>query len=207
MKTKIGIGLLILFLLYVCGQTGYLLYKATQKNNRLENDIHIGTSNGSKIVDYYKAKNGDLVARNAVLEYSKKELVNNIDSAVIASLNNLGIKPKNVINYSSTVIQHDKEIVSKVHDSTIFDTVKVQVFKYTDKWYNIQGLKIGEDQHLKISSVDSIVQVVYKGSRYGNNGKKLPGICFWRPRRLEQVISSNNPDSKIIFSKTITVVK
>ncbi len=207
MKTKIGVGLLILFLLYVSFQSGYLLFMEKRKSHRLENDIQNGYQTGFKIVDYYKAKNGNLVARNSVLEYTSKELRNGIAQDVIAQLENLGIKPKFVTNYSQTVIQHDKEIIAKVHDSTIFDTVNVQTFKYVDKWYNIQGLKIGETQHLNISSTDSLVQVVYKGRRYSDKGKKLPAICFWVPRRLEQVISSNNPDSKIIFSKTITVVK
>jgi len=207
MKTKIEIGLLIMFLLFVAGESGWQLWKEKQKSSRLENDIHIGYESGFKIVDFYKAKNGQLVARNSVLEYSSKELRTGIAQDVIQQLDNLGIKPKNVTNYSQTVIQHDKEIIVPVHDSVIFDTIKAEYFKYCDKYYNIDGIKIGDKQHLKIESVDSIIQVVYKGGRYNMKGVKLPGICFWVPRRLEQVISSSNPNSKISYSKTISVVK
>ncbi len=194
-------------MLFVAGESGYLLFKERKKNSRLESNIKYGYQTGFNIVDYYKAKNGQLVARNAVLEYSSKELRNGIVDDVLKALENLGIKPKFVTNYSNTVIQHEKEILVPTHDSIIFDTIHAECFTYNDKFYNINGLKIGDRQQLKIASVDSLIQVTYRGKRYNRKGVLVPGIFFWIPRRLEQVISSNNPNSKITYCKTISIVK
>lgn len=184
-----------------------LLQKEKKHADTLQNNIRSGYEQGFKIIDTYRAKNGELVARNSVLEYSNKELMRGIAPDVIKELVNLGIKSKFVTNYSETVIQHEKEIVTKLRDSVIFDTVPVSCFNYSDRWYQVSGYSLGDTQHIKINSSDSLTQVIYKGSRYNRKGKKQPGICFWLPRRLEQVITSNNPSSKIVYSKTISVTK
>lgn len=184
-----------------------LLQKEKKHSATLQNNIRSGYEQGFAIIDTYRSKNGELVARNSVLEYSNKELIRGIAPEVIKELVNLGIKTKFVTNYSETVIQHEKEIVTRLRDSIILDTVPVSCFYYSDRWYQVSGCSMGDTQHIKINSSDSLTQVIYKGSRYNRKGKKQPGICFWLPRRLEQVISSNNPASKIIYSKTIQITK
>jgi cell division protein FtsB len=207
LKFKIGMALVFCLAVFAAGFNFYLFTKEKARSTRLQSDIRWGYEQGFQIIDSLKAKNGQLVARNNVLELTSKELRSGIAQDVIRQLDNLGIKPKHVTNYSETVVRHEKEIVTRLRDSVIFDTVPVSCFNYSDHWYDVSGYSEGDQQHLKISSLDSLVQVIYRGQRYNFKGKKRPGCFFWVPRRLEQVITSDNPSSKIIYSKTISISK
>lgn len=207
MKTKIAVSLLCIFLVFSTVSSWVLLSRERKKSSRLESNIRSGYESGFKIVDYYKAKNGQLVARNKVLEFSSQELRSGIASDVLEQLKNLGIKPKYVTNYSETVVKHEKQFITFLKDSIVFDTIKAKCFNYSDSFYTVNGCSFDSIQSISITSVDSLIQVVYKGPRYNSKGKKMPGAFFWIPRRLYQVISSNNPDSKITYSKTISITK
>lgn len=206
-KTKAFFTILILFLLFAAGRSGYLLFMERQKTSKLENNIRYGYETGFRIVDTYKAKNGQLVARNQALEMTKQMLTDGIAADVMEKLDNLGIKPSRVESFSETVIRHEKEILTSIRDTIIEDTVNAEVFHYRDPFYLVDGIRVGAKQRIRIESTDSLIQVVYRGSRYNKKGKKVPGFCFWVPRRLEQVITSHNPSSSILYSKTIIVSK
>ena len=207
MKTKIVISLFIIFLIFTSVSSGYLLYKERKTTTRLSTDIKNGYAKGFEITEYYKAKNGQIVAKNAVLEFTNREIKNNIAPEIVKQLENLGIKPKQITNYSETVIKSEKEIFTKMRDTLIYDTVKAQYFHYIDDFYVIDGIQVDNKQKLNIKSYDSIIQVIYKGARYSKQGRRLPGFCFWRPRSFEQVITSKNPSSKITYCKTISISK
>lgn len=207
LKLKIGIILFCALSLFAAVTNYIQKNKEKRYSNMLESNIRYGYETGFQIINEYKTKNGQLAAMNYVLQMTNKQLRNGISADIIKNLNNLGINPKYVTNYSETVIKHEKEIVAKLHDSVIFDTVRVSCFYYSDRWYEISGYSQGMDQHLKINSSDSLTQVIYRGHRFNRKGNQVPSICFWHPRRLEQVISSNNPSSKIVYSKTIQIIK
>ena len=207
MKTKIGVSLLIIFLIFSTACSWYYLFMERKKSTRLETDIRNGYQTGFRITEYYKAKNGDLVARNSVLELTKKELANGLAQDVLDKLNNLGINPKTVNNYSSTVMEHDTHIITRVHDSILYDTVHAECFNYSDKYNKINGCKVGEYQSINIYSVDSLLQVVYSTRYNPKSGKTKPRWFFWLPKKLDQVISSDNPSTKVVYSKTISIVK
>ena len=208
MKKNIIISLVIIFLVFSTAGSWYYLIKERQNTKRLQGDIRSGYSNVFKMLDSLRAKNGDLVYRNSVLELTNSEVVNHIDQTINDKLDNLGINPKFVTNYSETVLQHDTHITTLVHDSTIYDTVPAKCFNYTDKYNKIGGCIVGERADIEVSSRDSLTQVVYHGRRINRNtGKLKPAWFFWLPRQLEQVISSDNPSTKILYSKTISVSK
>lgn len=207
LRLKIGI-ILFCILTSLAAVVNYVMYNHQKKYAAmLESNIRYGYETGFRIIDSYKTKNGQLAARNYVLEMTTHEIRNGLAQDVIRQLDNLGIKPKQVTNYSQTVINHEKEIVARLRDSVIFDTAHVSCINYSDRFYEISGYIMDNNEHLKIKSSDSLTQVIYHGARFNKKGHKVPGICFWIPRRLEQVITSNNPSSQITYSKTISVKK
>jgi hypothetical protein len=139
------------------------------------------------------------------LQFTKKELKNNVSPEVNKNLDNLKINPKRVDYYSETGFSSDMNFTVLVKDSICFDTVKCEIFRYKDEFYDVFGIVKGDSVKVKISSTDSIIQVAYKGSRYNKKGKKMPGIFLWLPRRLEQVIMFKNPNYKAVYSKTIVI--
>jgi len=120
---------------------------------------------------------------------------------LVDAINDLKVKIKRVNSVSSTVVESEKHIETIVKDSIINDTVIAKVFNYKDDFYKIKGVSINDIQTVDIQSIDSIIQVVYKGKR------KRPYLWFFSKRQLEQVISSKNPNSKITYSKYIKITK
>jgi hypothetical protein len=196
MKTKIT--LLSICLLLLAGNA--LLFRSLKKSkkdtNRLEKSFEIS----QKDVVYYKDLNGKLTAKGEVLELKHSEL-SKIFPQILTEIENLKIKKRRVSQYSETIIHQDKEIITELRDSIIYDTIKVKVFDYQDAYYNVNGNIQNDSVRMDIHSSDSLIQVVYKGERL------YPKRWIFSPRQLEQVIQSKNPSSTIIYSKTIQISK
>lgn len=182
---------------------GVALFFSISSNLQLRNDnirLENSFAASEKVIKYFYTRNGELAAKVDVLQLKYSE-VKNIYPDIIAEMKNLKVNPRSVNNYSETVIHQDKEIVTSLHDSLIFDTVPVRVFNYHDEFYTVRGIAIGDTQKVHIESRDSLIQVVYKGERY------KPWLWIFSKRKLQQVIRCNNPDSEIEYSKFIEIVK
>ena len=125
----------------------------------------------------------------------------NIYPEIIYEIKNLKVNPMRVEHFSETIIQQQKDIITKLKDSLIYDTVLVRVFNYHDAFYTIKGIAIGDTQKVHIESRDSLIQVVYKGERY------KPWLWIFSKRKLEQVVSCKNTNSKVEYSRIIEVVQ
>lgn len=163
--------------------------------NRLENSY----ASANQQLKYYTTVNGELAAKNDVLLLRFNEL-KNIYPEIIAEIKNLKINSRQLTNYSETVIQQKKDIVSALHDSIIFDTIPVRVFNYHDEFYTVKGIAIGDTQKVHIESRDSLIQVVLKGERY------KPWMWIFSRRKLQQVVRCKNPNAKIEFSKNLNII-
>ena len=196
--TKINLTWLLVTLLFAIS-AWLLLNKYRQERNdriRLERSF---TAANSKI-EYYRAKNNALVAKNEVLQLKYRE-IKDIYPDIIAEIKNLKINPRHTETYSETVIHQNKEITTLLRDSSIFDTIPVRVFNYKDEFYTVSGMAIGDTQKVHIESQDSLIQVVYRGKRY------KPWLWIFSRRKLEQVVSCKNPNSKIEYTRFIEIVK
>jgi len=125
----------------------------------------------------------------------------NIYPEIIYEIKNLKVNPMIVEHFSETIIQQQKDIITKLKDSLIYDTVLVRVFNYHDEFYTIKGIAIGDTQKVHIESRDSLIQVVYKGERF------KPWLWIFSKRKLEQVVSCKNTNSKVEYSRIIEVVQ
>ena len=125
----------------------------------------------------------------------------NIYPEIIYEIKNLKVNPRRVEHFSETIIQQQKDIITKLKDSLIYDTVLVRVFNYHDAFYTIKGIAIGDTQKVHIESRDSLIQVVYKGERY------KPWLWIFSKRKLEQVVSCKNLNNKVEYSRIIEFVQ
>jgi hypothetical protein len=191
MKSNALIFVTCLMLLfgYMAFEFGKLYFNERKEKNRLE----YSWKDSKQQIEYFKAKNGDLVAKNNVLQLKYSEL-KNIFPEIIAEIKNLKINPRRVEHYSETVIQQQKDIITTLKDSLIYDTIPVRIFNYHDEFYTIKGIAVGDTQKVHIESRDSLIQVVFKGDRY------KPWLWVFSRRKLQQVISCKNPCSKVEFS-------
>ena len=198
MKSNALIFVTCLMLLfgYMAFEFGKLYFNERKEKNRLE----YSWKDSKQQIEYFKAKNGDLVAKNNVLQLKYSEL-KNIYPEIIAEIKNLRINPRRVEHFSETVIQQNKEIITTLKDSLIYDTIPVRVFNYHDEFYTIKGIAIGDTQKVHIESRDSLIQVVFKGERY------KPWLWIFSRRKLQQVVSCKNPNNKIEYIRFFELLK
>ena len=196
MKANIVITFIILLLGFSCFELGRMYLKERKEKDRALQSFEAAESE----IKHYKTRSGELVAQNQVLQLQYDE-VKKIYPQILEEITNLDIKPRNVTHYSETLIKQDKEIQTIIRDSIIMDTIPARVFSYQDEFYQIKGIAIRDSQKVQISSIDRIIQVVYKGNRIH------PWLWFFSKRKLEQTISTKNPNNTILYNKNIQIQK
>lgn len=196
MKEKALSGFLFFFICFVGFEYAKMYYKEKRERERITESFQAS----GQTLNYYRTQNGKLAAQNQALQLRYNE-VQQIFPKVLDEIRNLNIKPKHVTQYSETVVKQEKEILTKLRDSLICDTIHARVFTYQDSFYTVKGIAVGDSQKVHISSLDSLVQVVYKGDRLH------PWLWVFSRRKMEQVITSKNPNSKILYNRTIQIIK
>ena len=190
------ISLFMILFAFSTYEFGKMYFNERKEKNRLE----VSWNDSKQQIEYFKTKNGDLVAKNNVLQLKYSEL-KNVYPEIIAEIKNLRVNPKRVEHYSETVIHQQKDIITTLKDSLIYDTIPVRVFNYKDEFYTIKGIAIDDTQKVHIESRDSLIQIVFKGDRY------KPWLWILSKRKLQQVVSCKNPSNKIEYSRIIEIKK
>ena len=196
MRERLSYFIIILFVSFIAWAYGNEYYKQKKTSDRLLQNFK--TVNGS--LEIYETQNGTIAARNQALQIKVSELSKVFPKAE-KELENLKVKTNRVENYSESAIEQNKEILTLVRDSLLQDSIHAKSFSFRDNFYTIKGLAIGDSQRINIHSIDTIIQVVYRGKRI------RPWLWILSKRTLEQVITAKNPNTKIIYNKTIQIAK
>ena len=151
-------------------------------------------------IKYVRTQNGKLAAQTDVLLLRADEL-KELFPVQSKMVTDMGIKLNRATQISSTVIETQKNIITRVRDSIVHDTVRVKIFSYKDQWYQISGIGNEKTQQLSIFTTDTITQVVFKGNRI------KPWLWIFSPRKLQQRISVSNPNSSVKYSSLIQIQK
>ena len=199
LKTIAFLVLAIIILLYITIQSLVAQYQAEKDKARIiRNQVTLQDS-----VTYYRDRLNREAARVDVMEYTVKEL-KTILPGIAQDIKDLNIKAKHVQSYSQTEVQQEKQITAQLRDTII--TVNniytpAKAFTYTDTWYNVMAIIDSLNINLRISSTDTITQVVSRGERIN------PWLWIFSRRKLEQTIQSHNPANQIKYSKYIQIKK
>lgn len=189
----------LVLVIFFIGTTWYMGKRYRQeRNDRLRITQSFQASNQE--LEYYRTRNGELVANNQALVLKGEEL-KEVYPEILSEIRNLKIKPNRVNSYTETVIESEKQITTVLRDSIINDTIVVRTFNYRDDFYHVSGVARGDSQEVRIHSNDSLIQVVYKGERV------RPWLWILSRRKLEQAITCKNPNAKVVYSKHIEIVK
>lgn len=162
-------------------------------------------------VQYYKAKNGDIIAKQNVQLNTIKEL-ESLNHDVCQKLDNLSIKYKHLQQYSQTSFITTGTIKAPIKDTTIIEQGNneyiTESFTYQDSYLYLQGIKQQDKtQVINYAYTDSLIQVTYKGDRISKKGRKMPSWWFFTPKILQQSIKASNPATTIKYNKTVNIVK
>ena len=177
-----------------------LLWKSNQRlhadNKRLSSNIKTLGAELSMV----KTKSGQLAAQSDLLVLQTREL-KKLFPKEVKQIENLGVKVNKTTQYSTTVVETKTNVLTKLRDSIVLDTLQVRVFDYQDQWYQIKGVIEKDTQRLVIKSMDTLTQVLFYGER------QKPWLWFFSPRKLQQRVSVSNPNATIKYSQTIQIQK
>ncbi len=177
-----------------------LLWKSNQRlhadNQRLSSNIKTLGAELSMV----KTKSGQLAAQSDLLVLQTREL-KKLFPKEVKQIENLGVKVNKTTQYSTTVVETKTNVLTKLRDSIVLDTLQVRVFDYQDQWYQIKGVIEKDTQRLVIKSMDTLTQVLFYGER------QKPWLWFFSPRKLQQRVSVSNPNATIKYSQTIQIQK
>ncbi|HEY4785968.1 MAG TPA: DUF6549 family protein [Bacteroidales bacterium] len=196
MKEKAISTIVFLFVCFVGFEYAKMYYHEKHERERITESFQAS----QQTLTYYRTQNGQLAAKNQTLQLRFNE-VQQIFPKVLDEVRNLDIKPKQVTQYAETVVKSEKEIVTRLKDSIVHDTIRARVFNYQDSFYSVKGIAVGDSQKVQINSTDSLIQVVFKGKRL------RPWLWVFSRRRIEQVITCKNPGNKIIYNRTIQITR
>lgn len=195
MNLKASISYMIVLLLVIAIAWGfaYKLHHSQSQVKRLTDNI----TTMQRDIEYFDSENGFLIARTQVLEFRRNEL-EKTNQGLEIELKELRVKQKRLETYSKTGIESTYSLSVPIQRSPRGDST---TFSYHNQWIDVQGVADSTTQQLRIHSIDTLVQVVYRGKR------RRPYLWVFSPRILEQVIYSKNPNTQIVYNKTIQIVR
>jgi hypothetical protein len=150
--------------------------------------------------DSIKTLQGQTAAQTLVMQFSVNEL-KELYPDLIKEIQNLKVKPNRVESFTSTAFETQKDIQITLKDSILRDSLKVKILKYQDEYFSVNGILSGNNQHLKITYKDTLIQVVFRGER------ENPWLWIFSKRKLQQRIVLKNPESKISYPLFIQIQK
>lgn len=183
--------LFVIVLLIIGFVVGKFTYDIHQLNKRITSELNTQ-------LELIRGENNKMIGQSKVIGLSIDQL-KTFFPELQQQIIKLEVKPSRVQSVSNTGVKVEKTIITTLRDSIIQDTIEVKQFSYSDAWINIRGESIGDKQTLSISHLDTISQVVFKGSRAN------PWLWFLSPRQLTQRISFASPYSQIQYSKYIQI--
>ena len=190
---RVGLILILATIIFLMGKRITVL---SQDNNRLENNIATFKQN----ITEFKSVDGKPVYQNEAMELRIKEL-SLLYPQLLEEVRNLKVKPSRLKSISENGIANHTNIKSILTDSTGKDSISYKFFNYNDGWYNVNGFAALDTQHLNITSVDTLVQIVYKGDR------ERPWLWIFSRRKLMQRVSLKNPSARINYTQYIKIQK
>lgn len=114
----------------------------------------------------------------------------------------MDVRLKDIRNASSANLETSTVLNTFLRDSVVMDTIPIKYFRQSTKFNDIDLTvwPLFQDSiNLRVVTRDKITQVVYRERR----GVKFWTDAFWNKRKIRQVISVENPDTKISYPQYI----
>lgn len=159
--------------------------------------------------------NGRTASQTGVLLLHQKELTD-LFPDLRKEIGLLNVRMNGLQSLSTAVFTQQKQFSTGLKDSIVFsplptfglkdtrsmqyDTLSYKVFSYHDEYYDVSGIAHLDEQLVKISSRDTMMQVVYRK-------RKNRWLWIFSPRVLEQRVYFKNPNAHIEYSRTINIAR
>ena len=185
-----------------------LIWKRTanlrQENERLQQTLRQLSQQVSVLSEAPSVQtptlDGRFAAETAVMSLRLKEL-SALYPRLMTEIRNMEIRPERTVQVTNHYTENERHITTLLRDSIIRDTIQVRVFNYEDGYYTVEGIAEADTQRVRISSRDTLTQVVFRGKR------EKPWLWIFSPRQLVQRVALKNPNAKIEYSQIIQLME
>ena len=177
---------IIVILSCICVFLAYEYKHQLNEKQRAENNFNVLT----KDIQYLKTSTGQIYAKTGVYENTYRELSQELKS----ELKQFRIK-RNIKQITNNVIKDSAVYIGRLRDSLIYDSIKISTFNYSNEFNSFNLMLINDSVVANYESIIPLDQFIYRKRTWK----------FWKRPVFEQIITSKNPNAKIIFSKSIKV--
>ncbi len=199
MRNQAFVAFVILFLLFVSGESIKLYFSEHANYKRMEENLKTSTQEAL----YYKTRSGESALKVTAQEFTIRELRNTIPT-VVKDLKNLYIRPGSVQSYTKSSTEVKKEIVVQVRDSLVYlpdsSRYRARSLQYHDNWFSVSGMIYQDTAKLSIEAKDTITAVIF-------SERKHPFWWILSKRQTKAVIKNANPSVKIHIQQEIVIKK
>lgn len=136
-----------------------------------------------------------------VINSTKEELKRQQPELVKQIRDDMNIKLRNIASVQNVNTITNTHVNTILKDSTITDSVKVQVADYHDRWTDLHLIKINDSVQVHLRTTDSLLIVVHKVPR------KLGQWLRGEPKKVQSDIKSYNPNSRVLYQRYIKISK
>lgn len=179
----------------------FSVFQLTKKVIKLDSENTINLTNfkaSQTLGKYYKTKYNQTALLNDIYLLDIKEVKKTLPQ-ILTEIQNLKVKPGRAVVYTQSGINTQTNIITKLKDSVILDTVHIYPFDVSDGYLSLSGAIINDTLKGNVTYQDTITQVVFRGERY------KPQYWIFSKRKLQQTIALKYPNSKIIYNQTIKI--
>ncbi|MEX0595204.1 MAG: DUF6549 family protein [Candidatus Paceibacterota bacterium] len=148
-----------------------------------------------------KNENGELSARLQSEQLTKKEIIKYY-SDIVNDISDMKIQLRKVAGVNTFGTETTNNINTFFKDSVIINTVQIQTLNYSDQWIDLKIVKEGLKTNITAISRDSLIQVFH----WQRSGQFWP-TKFMTKKEYFQDLKSMNPNSRIIYAKSIDIIK
>ena len=199
--SKVWPFLVILFLLCF----GYYQYKQISELKQETADRGNALFLADQKVETIKTKNGELLFQNRTLQ-GNSQTMSLILNNELANLKQEFGDIKNIKSYIKSGIQSSGKFYTVLNDSTLFDTIHIKTFNYSDRWLS-QNCTIKNDSvNCSYSYTDSVEVVLFRNRNWR-------WIQFHKAREMKQKgfskysyktsVKFSNPNSSTNYIKSV----
>lgn len=192
---------LVQAIIFLCTVVGLVLQfmqnrKIEQDNLRLKGSLLSIHSSVKKI----QLKDNSSAFESKVLSLKLDEL-QTLYPELLHTVKSIGVKPRLASQLTQLVLKDSLSFRTFIRDSTIYDTIRVRVFHFSNAFYTVKALELNDTAHVSIENRDTLFQVIHYGKRI------KPWLWFFSKRELTQTVKLANPSASLVYSKHIILPK
>ncbi len=187
-----------------------ILGNVREDRNRLKTNQSVLMSD----LEHYKLRDSLNAVSMQALDLKLSELKEN-RSDIVDLAADMGVKPKRIESATTTATKSEVNIKTPLIEKSRIEPIvqdrpiaidrppsdKIYAFEWRDKYTEVNGEIVNDSVSLQVYHTDSIKQIFWREPH------SFLGFIKWGTKAIRQEVVSSNPNTEIIYTEYIRLVK